>query len=291
MPHAAAAPDIVTTEQGQAFGIVLRRAPGYRGMDVFFTNLLDGVDAGLRPRGAHLELLIVANQEQELAALRRWAEAGTIAGVVIADLNDDDPRPGLCRELHLPAVSLGTGSDGVMSGVVVDNAAAATLAVDFLVGLGHRRLARVSGPAHLAHTRERDEAFEERCARSGATGLRREGDYSAESGHTETAALLAAAPRPTAILYDNDVMAVAGLRAAREAGLRVPADLSILAWDDSAESRLADPPLSVVSRDVHELGELLAGALLATAAGEVVEVRYGADAQVIVRGTTGPAAR
>lgn len=258
-------------------------------MDVFFTNLLDGIDAGLRPHGAHLELLIVADQDQDLDVLRRWGATGMVAGVVIADLHDGDPRPALCQELGLPAVSLGTASDGVMSGVVVDNAAAARLAVEYLVALGHRQLARVSGPVHLAHTIERDRAFDERCDALGAVGTRLEGDYSSESGYHNSSALLSMSPRPSAILFDNDVMAVAGLAAARDLGVAIPSELSILAWDDSAESRLADPPLSVVSRDVHELGEVVARALLAAAAGEVVELRYGADAQVIGRGSTGPA--
>lgn len=276
------------TTAERTFGIVLRRAPGYRGMDVFFTNLLDGIDAGLRPHGAHIELLIVASQEQDLEALRRWASEELVDGVVIADITGDDPRPALCQELGLPAVSLGTGADGAMSGVVVDNAAAARIAVDFLVGLGHRRLARVTGPARLAHTGERDRAFVAQVEALGATGVLCEGDYSTESGFARTAELVRLDPRPTAILYDNDAMAVAGLAAAREAGLSVPQDLSIVAWDDSAISRLADPPLSVVSRDVHELGETLAAALLASASGEVVELRHGVDAHVIARGSTAP---
>lgn len=275
-----------TTTAEKTFGIVLRRAPGHRGMDVFFTNLLDGIDAGLRPHDAHIELLIVSSQDQDLEALRRWAKERLVDGVIIADITDDDPRPELCRDLSLPAVSLGTGADGAMSGVVVDNAAAARIAVDYLVDLGHRELARVTGPSRLTHTGERDRAFVSQVEGLGATGVLREGDYSREAGYRCTEELLHSTPRPTAILYDNDAMAVAGLDAARDAGLSVPEDLSIVAWDDSALSRLSTPPLSVVSRDVHELGETLAAALLAAAAGEVVELRHGVDAHVIARGST-----
>ncbi|MFV0428738.1 MAG: LacI family DNA-binding transcriptional regulator, partial [Arachnia sp.] len=228
----------VVVDQG-AFGIVLRRAPGYRGMDVFFTNLLDGMDARLRSHDSHIELLIVTTAEQELDALARWSADGLVAAVVIADLQESDPRPALCRELGLPAVSLGTGSDGVMSGVVVDNGGAARLAVDFLVGAGHQRLARVSGPARLRHTKERDSCFAEQAAgHAGVACSILEGDYTTESGYDCTERLLGLDPRPTAILYDNDAMAVAGLEAAQDAGLEVPRDLSILAWDDSALSRL-----------------------------------------------------
>lgn len=267
------------------------RAPGHRGMDVFFSGLLDGMDPVLQAAGAAIELLIVGSPEEERVALRRWAEAGLVGGVVIADLVEDDPRPTLCRELGMPAVALGGCDDEATSAVLVDNAAAMRLGVAHLTGLGHRRLGRVSGPSRLRHTRQRDLAFAEELAARGASSETLEGDYTEERGYRATAGMLARPDRPTAIVYDNDEMAIGGLRAARDAGLAVPGDLSVLAWDDSSVSRLADPPLSVISRDVHELGGLTARALLAAAAGDLVHLVHDADAQVITRRSTGPAPR
>lgn len=270
--------------------MVLLRAPGYRGMDVFFSGLLDGIDAALQSHDARIELLIVPTAADELAALRRWAADGLVDGVVIADLGDDDPRPALCRELGLPAVALGGCDDPETSTVVVDNAAAMRLAVEFLTGLGHRSIGRVSGPSRLRHTRQRDAEFWSALGQRDAVGHLVEADYGERSGYDATADLLARPDRPTAIVYDNDVMAVAGLRAAEDVELRVPQDLSIVAWDDSAPSRLARPALSVLSRDVHELGGLTGQALLASASGERVELTHSADAQVIARASTAPPA-
>lgn len=271
---------------GPRFGIVLRRAPGYRGMDVFFSGLIDGMDDVLVSHHADLVLLIVPTLEEELAALTRWHQQSLVDAVLIADLTPEDPRVALCLSLGLPAVALGGSDCDQISAVEVDNAAAMTLAVRFLTGLGHRHIGRVSGPARLRHTRVRDEAFRAELTAHGAAGRALEGDYGAESGLTRTRELLAAKDRPTAILYDNDVMAVAGLEVAAELGLSVPADLSILAWDDSAVSRLASPPLSVVSRDVHELGGTTARALLERVAEGPVHFRHGPDAQVIERHST-----
>ena len=279
------------TPDGPRFGIVLRRAPGYRGMDVFFSGLIDGMDDVLVSQNAHLLLLIVPTLEEELAALARWHRESLVEAVLIADLTPNDPRVTLCLELGLPAVALGGSDSPEISAVDVDNGAAMTLAVRFLTGLGHRSIGRVSGPSRLRHTRVRDEAFKAELPQHGAVGTTLEGDYGTESGLARTRELLSSQERPTAIVYDNDVMAVAGLDVARELGLAVPADLSILAWDDSAVSRLASPPLSVVSRDVHELGGTTARALLERVAEGPVHLRHGPDAQVIERHSTARAPR
>jgi LacI family repressor for deo operon, udp, cdd, tsx, nupC, and nupG len=86
----------------------------------------------------------------------------------------------------------------------------------------------------------------------------------AASGHAATVELLQAGLRPTAIVYDNDLMALSGLQAARGLGVDVPGELSVVAWDDSALCQLAVPALSAMSHDVERIGELAATAVLGT---------------------------
>lgn len=95
-------------------------------------------------------------------------------------------------------------------------------------------------------------------------------DYSGEAGARATRSLLtAAAPdRPTAIVYDNDIMAVAGLAVAAEMGLSVPDDVSLLAWDDSQLCRITHPPLSAMSHDVHGFGAEAARTLFGVITGD-----------------------
>lgn len=258
-------------------------------MDVFFSGLLDGIDAMLNTAGAVLDLLIVATPQEELAALAQWAQAGDVEGVVLADLSEGDSRPARCRELGLRAVLVGVNNHPDFGGVSVDNDGAMRLALSYLLGLGHRSIGRVSGPHRLQHTKARDDAFVAELAAAGGVGSVLEGDYGETSGFEATSRFLEASPRPTAIVYDNDVMAAAGIEAAAAAGLRVPEDLSILAWDDSAISRLAEPPLSVVSRDVRKLGVLVATALLADQTGDPPRLELRSDAQVVARASTAPA--
>ena len=294
-------------------GYVQRRAAFSLGIDPFHRDFVAGMETVARRAGGAVLLQIVADLDEELACFRRWARSGgEVAGVVISDVLHDDPRPALLAELGLPTVVLGHYDGTDFSSVAVDDAGAMRDAVQHLVALGHRRIARVTGPSALSHTRVRGAAFEQALAAAdegveGVSGVTVEGDYSTESGRTATVLLFAGsgaaagaaagaadrAPRdqPTAIVYDNDAMAVGGLEAASSLGVDVPGRLSLLAWDDSALCQLAAPPLSVVSRDVPALGEEAAEALLASLRGGAPVVVHATDWRIVVRGTTGaPAA-
>lgn len=246
----------------------------------------------LVPGGGGVLLQVAADQSDELAALSRWAADPRVAGAVLGDLVEDDPRPERARVLGLPALALGgTPGGAAVPSIPVDNATPVLEAMAALAALGHRRISRVSGPVRLGHTRERSEAFDRGLARAGLSGRSIESDYSARSGEAATRVLLADEARPTAILYDNDLAALGGLTAAAALGVAVPAELSLLAWDDSELCRLADPPLSAMSRDVRGLGVLTAQALLAVIAGDPLPQRTPERPRLVLRGTTARAAR
>ena len=283
-----------------AIGLVLRRSPRQLAAEPFYGELIGGLEEALAPHGLHVLMQVIDGMPTELANYRRWAQTGAVRAVVIADLVADDPRPGLLLELGLPGILLGapTAPTGLPT-VRTDDYAPMCDAVAKLAALGHARIGRVTGPAGFVHTQERTRAFFDAAASLDVAGTLVAGDYSAESGAEATRELLraddlagradAAGARPTAIIYDNDVMAIAGLAAARSAGLAVPDDVSILAWDDSQLCLLASPPVSAMSHDVHERGVLAARSVLALLdggdPGDVVS-----EAPVFVpRGTTAPA--
>jgi DNA-binding LacI/PurR family transcriptional regulator len=163
--------------------------------------------------------------------------------------------------------------------------------VRYLAALGHRRIARVGGIAGLAHTVIRTDAFTAACAALGLAGaVTVPTDYTGEAGAAATRELLAGSPRPTALIFDNDIMAIAGLTVAQDLGLRVPADLSVVAWDDSPVCELVHPPLTALTRDIRGYGAHAARVLLAALAGEPVASQQAAPAQLTPRGSTGPAA-
>jgi DNA-binding LacI/PurR family transcriptional regulator len=191
-------------------------------------------------------------------------------------------------ELGLPAVVIGgPGHVGRLSNVWSDDAAALVETVEYLYALGHRRIARVGGMAPFLHTRIRSEAFQAASTRLKLTQAVSEvSDYSGEDGARITRRLLSGARRPTAIVYDNDVMAIAGLGVAQEMGLSVPGDVSIVGWDDSALCRLVHPPLTALQRDIPAYGARAAGLLLDLIDGKPAESVQTDTARLAPRGST-----
>lgn len=124
-------------------------------------------------------------------------------------------------------------------------------AVAHLAELGHKRIARVSGPLRLEHAALRWRYFEEACRTTyGRTLPQLATDYTAPGGLACTRRLLASRRPPTAIVYDNDVMAAAAVTELTSTGVRIPADLAVLAWDDSPLCELVRPAITAFTHDV-----------------------------------------
>ena len=274
----------------RAVGLTICRPARILSIEPWFMGLISGFEAELSARGFALTLQVVATPEDEIEVYRRWWGERRVDGVFVTDLRKDDIRIPVLQELQLPAVVIGgPGGTGSIAQLWSDDAGAVTEAVRYLVALGHRRIARVGGLPDLMHTQTRTKAFEEVC-RSLNLGeaVTAPSDYTGEEGGRATRRLLIGTERPTAIIYDNDVMAVAGLAVAQEMGLNVPADLSIVAWDDSPLCSLVHPPLTALSRDISEYGAHAARQLLAAVDGERVGNVEAGTAHLTPRGSTAP---
>jgi DNA-binding LacI/PurR family transcriptional regulator len=190
------------------------------------------------------------------------------------DVQDGDPRFALVKELGLPAVVLtahapAEGETGGLPAVYSEDSRAVSELVDLLVEAGHTRIAHVSGPRRYVHGRVRRETFVAALqARGLDASLVVEGDFSAASGREATAALLDREDPPTAIVYANDMMAIAGLSLARSRGLRVPEQLSLTGFDDTELSAHLSPGLTTVATGAEERGVVAMRTLLATIAGD-----------------------
>jgi DNA-binding LacI/PurR family transcriptional regulator len=284
----------------QAVGLALCRPARILGVEPFFNQLISGVESELSARSFALTLQVVPDPETEIAVYRRWWGERRVDGVLVCDVRVDDPRLPVLESLRLPAVVVGDpGRTGRLPYVWSDETAALTETVEYLHALGHRRVARVGGLPELMHTKIRTEAFAAVAARLELpdTGTI-VSDYSGEDGGRATRRLLSSPARPTAIIYDNDVMAIAGLGVAQEMGLAVPTELSIVAWDDSSLCQLVHPPLTALSRDIPGYGARAARALLAAItaepgarvdeAGESIQTE---TARLVPRGSTSPPGR
>ncbi|MEU8607056.1 LacI family DNA-binding transcriptional regulator [Actinoplanes sp. NPDC048791] len=274
----------------RAVGLTLCRPARILSIEPFFMGLISGFEQELAARSYALTLQVVATPQTETEVYRRWWGERRVDGVFVTDLRENDIRIPVLNELQLPAVVIGgPGDTGKLAQLWSDDAGAITEAVGYLMALGHRRIARVGGLPDLLHTQTRTRAFTQVCASLGLSeAITVPSDYTGEEGGRATRRLLINAERPTAIIYDNDVMAVAGLSVAQEMGLSVPGDLSIVAWDDSPLCSLVHPPLTALSRDIAAYGAHAARQLLAAIAGEPVGDVEEGTAHLTPRGSTAP---
>jgi DNA-binding LacI/PurR family transcriptional regulator len=113
-------------------------------------------------------------------------------------------------------------------------------------------------------------------------------DYSQEAGAHATRSLLISPQRPTAIIYDNDLMAAMALQVAHELGVTVPAELSVVSWDDSTITHLTTPQLTALRFDIRSYGMRVAHALNLVADGVPVASGPSGEVRLEVRGSTGP---
>ncbi len=271
-----------------AIGLVLARPPRLLGHEPFFGELIAGIEEILGAEEKSLLLHVVPDHASEIAAYHRWMAGNMVGAVVVVNLIEEDLRIAVLQELGMPAVVLGGPSTGMpFTNVWVDDAQGTRDAVAYLAGLGHRTLARVSGPHRLAHTRARSDAFSNECRKWSTDCTIIEGDYTEEKGRHAARSLLGRHEAPTAIIFDNDIMALAALSVAGEMHVRVPEQLSLLAWDDSAMCRLASPTLSAMVIDVHGMGQLVGTCVLNTLAGGPVRSYAGPMPRLTARGSTG----
>jgi DNA-binding LacI/PurR family transcriptional regulator len=271
-----------------ALGLVVTRDPAVLSSDPFFPAFIAGVESVLVTRGQALVLQVAADGS-EADGYRRLTQDGRVDGVFLSDLRHDDPRIDLLIELGLPAVTLNRpDKDSPFPAVMLDDRPGTSAVVQHLVELGHTRIAHVAGPSEFVHATARATVFAETLAAAGLEPVAVEtGDFTAAGGIEATRRLLALPDPPTAIVYANDRMAIAGLGAAQAAGLIVPDDLSIAGFDDSELAEYVHPSLTTVRADPFRFGAAAARTLNRVVDGEtgVPDVEL-PPAELVVRRST-----
>jgi len=270
-----------------ACGLVLARPAQTLAFEPFFMELIAGIEMELSRRSVGLTLQVAHDIEAEMAIYRRWWAERRVDGVLVVDPRLKDPRVEQIEKLGLPAVVIG-GPEGIggLSAVWSDDAGALVDVVRYLARLGHERIARVAGVPEFLCTEVRTEAYLATVSALSLSPRVVTTDFMAESGARVTRLLLADPLPPTAIIYDSEVLAVAGLGAAHEMGLSVPRDVSLVAWDDSTYCQVVHPPLTAVKRDIPAMGAHGASALLALIDDGVITRTGEPRGQLMTRGST-----
>ncbi len=233
-------------------------------MDPFFPSFIAGVETVFAPAGYALVLQVEVGEGAEEGRYRKLAGEGRVDGVFVVDLRVADARIGLLAELDLPAVTLNRPNiPSRFPAVCADDRVGIGEATRHLLELGHTRIAHVCGPMDFLHSVGRRDAWLTALREAGvAPGPVVVSDFTAAGGAAATAQLLDGVDAPTAIVYANDLMAIAGVGVAHGRGLRVPGDLSVTGFDDTEMASHLHPPLTTVTTNPFGWGQVAAGKLL-----------------------------
>ncbi|MFD3488731.1 LacI family DNA-binding transcriptional regulator [Streptomyces sp. NPDC058665] len=280
----------LSTKRSQTLGLVIRRPPELLSTDPFFPQFVAGIETGLSPLGYALVLQVVPDEETERQAYERLARDGRVDGVFLTDLRTDDPRPALVTELGIGALIVGPPQPGSpVPALGVDDGSGVRRAVGHLRSLGHRWIGHVCGEAGYVHTQARRDAWRSALADAGLPEIPPvEADFTGAAGARATHQLLDLDRPPTAIVYANDLMAIAGITAATSRRLRVPEDLSVVGFDDIPLADCIAPPLTTVRQDVLAWGRAAAQALVSLTEGGKFQPTELPPMEFVVRASTAP---
>ncbi|HEY0187748.1 MAG TPA: LacI family DNA-binding transcriptional regulator [Cellulomonas sp.] len=284
---------------GRAYAVafVVQRDSDVLESDPFFATFIAGVESVLSLRGYALVLQMAGTEQDVAQRYRDLAAYRRVDGVLLNELQVDDPRIPLLTELDLPTVAVNAqaSTDAApfpFPEVRQDGVAAVRELVHHLAGLGHRRIAHVTGPPQFVHSRERLVAWRQAVRDEGLEpGPLVVGDFTYPGGEQAAATLLALDERPTAVFCANDLSAAGFIRRAQDLGLEVPRDLSVAGFDGIALGTYTRPTLTTVVASPRLLATHAAEMLLDLVEGKTVDDVQVPPATVVVRGSTGPAPR
>ncbi|MBW0253760.1 LacI family transcriptional regulator [Cellulomonas sp. PS-H5] len=275
----------VSGQGGRSLGLVIARASGTFGRDPFFMRLLAGLTEPLADIGWSLSLTLVRADEEE-QVYRQWWSEQRVDAFLLVDVREDDPRLGLVEQLGAPAVLLGAPVDDRVPAVTVGDESAFATVVGHLADLGHRAVARVTDAPGLAHTRARDERFARAAAERGVAA-------SSLAWHPDAADpvadLLGRLGGATAIVVDSESVAAEIVAHAPEVGVAVPAQLSVVAWEDSWVSTLVRPRLTAFDAPVEESARTAVALLARLVRGEPAGSETVSGRRLVVRDSTAAA--
>jgi LacI family transcriptional regulator len=286
VPHAAAR--TLTTRRSQTIGAIIPTID-----NAIFAKGIQALNRHLGERGYHV-LLATSEYDPEIEErqARNLVMRGVDGLIFMGDSHTRRMRAFL-KERGMPYVNTGVyRPDGKEACVGFDNRAAAARATQHLIELGHRRVAMIAGIRH-----NNDRATDRVAGVSEtlrAAGLLLPEEWILECRYEFSEAgqalrrLLALSPRPSAIVCGNDVLAIGALFEAQAAGVRVPADLSIMGFDDLELAQHVRPGLTTMRVPTDEMWRRAADYLLNALSGRPVAEKFEIEVSLVVRESTGP---
>ena len=280
----------LSAKRAFALGLVVQRDTAVLETDPFFGAFLGGVESILGGRDYALVLQMAPETADAVQPYRRLASDRRVDGVFLLEIQSDDPRVPVLQDLHLPAVGINALDGFPFPSVRQDHATGIASLVNYLVGVGHTRIAHVTGAPRFIHTHQREAAWRESLTAAGLDpDLALSGDFTYEGGRRAADQLLGIADRPTAVICANDLTAIGLMTRVQELGLSVPEDVSVAGFDGIELGGYLRPTLTTVKTAPAEIGADAARLLLDVIDGVDVSDVDVAPAALLLRESTGPA--
>jgi DNA-binding LacI/PurR family transcriptional regulator len=290
---------LLTQSRTMSLGVLTPQALAAMFSNPYFALFSEGVAQVAEELGYELHFISPLRGSLALAIAR-----ATVDGVVAIGLSADHPEVEQIRAAGLPMVLVDADDVPDQSSIVIDDEAGAEAAAEHLLDLGHRRVVVIAvqvpelpyGPQAEGVTARRLRGYRAAFAAAGLS-LPDEavlaGRASIDGGAAAFRRAWALEPRPTAVVAMSDAMAIGAMRAARELGLRVPDDLSIVGFDDVDLAALVDPPLTTVHQPIRQKGSDAVRLLLSEvdASGVRPPEHRRLQTRLVVRASTGPPPR
>jgi DNA-binding LacI/PurR family transcriptional regulator len=255
----------LVTGRTASIGVVINEPTGRLFNDPFFPRLLRGISGALTGRDLQLVLLMPESPEDALRTAD-YLVAGHVDGVVMVSLHGDDVLLSRLSLAAVPLVLVGRPPAGVPASYVdVDNRQGARIAVEHLIAGGRRVIATIAGPSDMPPGIDRLGGYRDAIGASDLApdpGLIAYGDFTQDGGAAAMRQLLAARPDVDAVFAASDLMAAGVLSVLGSTGRRVPADVAVVGYDDSAVATSTNPPLTSVHQPIEEMGREVARLLV-----------------------------
>lgn len=241
----------------------------------FWTTVVRGVEDAAQDAGFNV---ILCNTDESAAKQEQYLDVlpqKRVDGILLVPVSSGGKLDGWFERQDIPVVILDRRVHASSADVVCgDSEGGAYRLVQHLLSLGHRDIAVLSGPQGVSTAEDRIAGYR-RALREAGLELEADhvqyGEFTQESGYDMAQRALALSPCPTALFAGNNFIAVGALRALRDNGLRVPEDISIVAFDDLTPSLQIEPFLTVADQPAYEMGHRAAELLLARLSGRCGE--------------------
>jgi LacI family transcriptional regulator len=263
----------------------------------YFGRMLSGASEALYEEDMRIVLCPTLHEHDREATLLDRLMQGTTDGALLLLTTESSAELNALRGQGYPFVVLDPRKplDEGIPAVSAAHWAGAKAATDHLLSLGHRRIGAITGPRGWVATVDRLDGFHAALAGAGvlpAPELVAKGNFTTESGRAAATALLGLPEPPTAIFAFNDEMAIGAMQVARESGLDLPTDLSIVGFDDLDRAATVVPALTTVRQPLAEMGRMAVSLLTRLLEHQRVEaLSVELATKLVVRASTAPPRR